>query len=85
MSFCKPDDGGTGLSKPGGIDRSLDGAGERGMIPLTLKLPARRGKLKILKAKSGPLNGLFEAYEDASVTFRLRHEQREDDEPILRE
>ncbi|MDL2402673.1 hypothetical protein [Rhizobium mayense] len=34
-----------------------------------LKLPAMRGRLQILGAKSSALQDLFEAYEDASVTL----------------
>jgi hypothetical protein len=51
-----------------------------------LRLPAMRGRLQILGAKSSALQDLFEAYEDASMTLeRLLKEAGEDARPMIRE
>ncbi|MDL2409409.1 hypothetical protein PY650_28015 [Rhizobium calliandrae] len=46
-----------------------EGVARRGLWRLMLRLPAMRGRLQILGAKSSALQDLFEAYEDASVTL----------------
>ncbi|TXI11962.1 MAG: hypothetical protein E6Q76_01750 [Rhizobium sp.] len=52
-------------------------AAQRGLWRLMLKLPAVRGKLQILAARSGQLDDLFEAYEEASHALeRFRREDR---------
>ncbi|WP_245472289.1 hypothetical protein [Rhizobium jaguaris] len=51
-----------------------------------LKLPAMRGRLQILGAKSSALQDLFEAYEDASVTLeRLLKEKGGNARPMILE
>jgi hypothetical protein len=67
-------------------DRSPEGAGQRGLWRLMLKLPALRGRLQILVQKTGSLWDICEAYEDASVTLeRLRNAPGEDNCPLVRE
>ncbi|MCV9965234.1 hypothetical protein OIU34_25480 [Pararhizobium sp. BT-229] len=46
------------------------GAGQRGLWRLMLKLPALRGRLQILAARTEALTSLCEAYEDASVVLQ---------------
>jgi len=71
---------GTGSTNP------QEGAARRGLWRLMLKLPAMRGRLQILGAKSAALQDLFEAYEDASVTLeRLLKEPGSDARPMIRE
>jgi hypothetical protein len=48
-------------------------AAQRGLWRLMLKLPAVRGRLQLISTRSASLEGLCEAYEDASVALeRLR-------------
>lgn len=46
------------------------GAGQRGLWRLMLKLPALRGRLQILAARTEALSSLCEAYEDACVVLQ---------------
>jgi len=48
---------------------SQQGAGQRGLWRLMLKLPGVRGQLQMLVARQSSLITLCEAYEDASVTL----------------
>jgi hypothetical protein len=51
-----------------------------------LRLPALRKELEDLNTVKQPMSGLFEAYEDASVTLeRLRHDGRFEDAYLLPE
>jgi hypothetical protein len=66
-------------------ERSPEGAAQRGLWRLMLKLPAQRGHLQIL-GRRDPLASLCEAYEDASVTLdRLRNIPGETDRPMVKE
>ncbi len=57
------------MGRDGGTDRNGKETAQRGLWRLMLKLPAIRGKLQILAAKSRSLNELFEAYEEASLAL----------------
>ncbi len=67
-------------------DRPPDGAAQRGLWRLMLKLPSIRGELQILAARNHALDDLCEAYEDASVTLeRIRKKPGNTDCPLVRE
>src|SRR5689334_2865191 len=56
-------------------ERAPNGAAQRGLWRLMLKLPALRGRLQLISTRSSSLEGLCEAYEEASATierFRAR-------------
>nr|QCL09266.1 hypothetical protein pC5.7b_399 [Rhizobium rhizogenes] len=63
-----------------------DGAAQRGLWRLMLKLPSVRGRLQILAGKSEALDSLCEAYEDASSTLERALRERSDDKgPLVKE
>ncbi|NTI32855.1 hypothetical protein [Rhizobium rhizogenes] len=63
-----------------------DGAAQRGLWRLMLKLPAVRGRLQILAGRSEALDSLCEAYEDASSTLeRVLREPGDDKCPLVEE
>ncbi|WP_421873004.1 hypothetical protein [Pararhizobium sp.] len=67
-------------------DISPQGAGQRGLWRLMLKLPAIRGGLQLLIVKRPSLVELCQAYEDACVTLqRLRSEPGDVNCPRIRE
>jgi hypothetical protein len=71
------------MSRQGGVAGNASDAAQRGLWRLMLKLPAMRGRLQILAARSRRLDDLFEAYEEASRTLeRLR---KEDDVVLAKE
>ncbi len=57
------------MIKQGGIARTTSDSARRGLWRLMLKLPALRGRLQIVAAKSPALDDLFEAYDDASIAL----------------
>ena len=62
------------------------GSAQRGLWRLMLKLPALRGKLQILNAKTTSLVSLCEAYEDSCVTLqRLRSDPFQVNSLMLKE
>jgi hypothetical protein len=64
------------MSKQGGIARTTSDSARRGLWRLMLKLPALRGQLQIIAAKSPALDDLFEAYDDASIALeRFQRDQ----------
>lgn len=64
------------MSKQGGIARTTSDSARRGLLRLMLRLPALRGKLQIVAAKSAELDDLFEAYDDASIALeRFQRDQ----------
>lgn len=63
------------MSRQGGAAGNTIDAAQLGLWRLMLKLPAIRGRLQMLAARSRRLDDLFEAYEEASRTLeRLRKE-----------
>lgn len=67
-------------------ERRPQGAEQRGLWRLMLKLPALRGRLQLLAAKTEALDSLCEAYEDASTMLeKLRNAPGEPDLPMIRE
>lgn len=74
------------MEKRSGIDGNGSGASQRGLWRLMLKLPAMRGRLQLLAAKSSSLNDLFEAYDEASAAVeRMSRERSREDCPLLEE
>ncbi|MGV2101241.1 hypothetical protein [Rhizobium sp. 21-4511-3d] len=74
------------MEKRSGTDRNGSGAAQRGLWRLMLKLPAMRGRLQLLAAKSSSLNDLFEAYDEASATVeRMSRDRARDECPLLEE
>lgn len=74
------------MEKHNGADRNGSGAAQRGLWRLMLKLPAMRGRLQLLAAKSSSLNDLFEAYEDASTTLeRMSRDRTREECPLMDE
>jgi hypothetical protein len=55
------------MEKRGGTAGGGSDTAQRGLWRLMLKLPAMRGRLQILAAKSSMLKDLCEAYEEASL------------------
>ncbi|CDZ68277.1 Hypothetical protein NGAL_HAMBI2605_65620 [Neorhizobium galegae bv. orientalis] len=53
----------------GGRDRqsALEGAAQRGLLKLMVKLPSVRGSIQILAARSNGLAPLLEAYDEATT------------------
>ncbi|TCR91970.1 hypothetical protein [Rhizobium sp. BK376] len=67
-------------------DRPPDGAAQRGLWRLMLKLPSIRGELQMFAARNRALDDLCEAYEDASVTLeRIRKKPGDTDYTLVRE
>lgn len=58
-------------------------ASRRGLWRLMLKLPSMRGRLQILAATSTPLDGMLEAYEEASTTLERMTQEREAERDAL--
>jgi hypothetical protein len=50
-----------------------NGLQQRGLLKLMLKLPTVRGKLQVLSARGGPLEGLCEAYDEATEALQRFH------------
>jgi hypothetical protein len=74
------------MGRKGSTKRTPVGGEQRGLWRLMLKLPALRGRLQVLAAKSESLGSLCEAYEDASVTLdRLRNAPGDVNCPMVRE
>ena len=67
-------------------ERAPEGAARRGLWRLMLRLPALRGTLQLVAESADPLEGLCEAYEDASVTLdRLLREPGDANCPMVKE
>jgi hypothetical protein len=68
------------MSKNHGSALNGTDAARRGLWRLMLKLPAIRGELQVLVARSSRLNDLLEAYEEANATLErfLRDRDRYD-------
>lgn len=64
------------MTKHGGTEDGSSGLARRGLWRLMLKLPAMRGRLQILSAKSTVLNELCEAYEEARATADRMSQER---------
>jgi hypothetical protein len=61
-------------------------AAKRGLLRLMMKLPAVRGRLQVLAAKPSSLDGLLEAYEEASAALeRMSRDRSRDDCPLIEE
>ena len=74
------------MEKRSGTDRNGSGAAQRGLWRLMLKLPAMRGRLQLLAAKSSSLDDLFEAYEEASSTLeRMAKDRAREECPLVEE
>ncbi|RUM23509.1 hypothetical protein EFQ99_22110 [Rhizobium vallis] len=74
------------MDKQSGTDSNGSGAAQRGLWRLMLKLPAMRGRLQLLAAKSSSLDDLFEAYEEASATLeRMSRARTRDECPLMEE
>jgi hypothetical protein len=74
------------MDKRSGTEGKGSGAAQRGLWRLMLRLPAMRGRLQILAAKSSSLNDLCEAYEDASLTLeRMVRDRSREDCPLMEE
>lgn len=67
-------------------ERAPEGSAKRGLSRLMLRLPALRGQMQILSGKSGSLDSLCEAYEDACVTLeRMLRESGDTHAPMVKE
>jgi len=74
------------MKKDGSGEELPLGSADRGLWRLMLKLPALRGRLQILSAKTSTLASLCEAYEDACVMLqRLRATPIAAASPMLQE
>lgn len=61
-------------------------AAKRGLWRLMLKLPAVRGRLQLLAAQPSPLDGLLEAYEEASTALeRMSRDRPRQECPLIEE
>jgi hypothetical protein len=74
------------MDKRSGTEGRGSGTAQRGLWRLMLKLPAMRGRLQILAAKSSSLNDLCEAYEEASLALeRMLRDRPREDCPLVEE
>ncbi|KQV12689.1 hypothetical protein ASC97_32215 [Rhizobium sp. Root1203] len=74
------------MSKNHGSASNGTEAARRGLWRLMLKLPAIRGELQVLVARSGRLNDLLEAYEEANATLeRFLRDRGRNDCPLIAE
>ncbi|WP_049733534.1 hypothetical protein [Rhizobium ecuadorense] len=74
------------MDKQSDADRNCSGDARRGLWRLMLRLPAMRGRLQLLAAKSSSLNDLFEAYDEAIATVERMSRDRSGEQcPLLEE
>ena len=74
------------MGRGDGDEPAPKGTAKRGLWRLMLRLPALRGRLQILAGRSDSLDGLCEAYEDASVALdRMLREPGDTRSPMVSE
>lgn len=76
-------DGAGGLMSKTNDTATNSTAAQRGLWRLLIKLPAVRGRLQLIAARSSKLNDIFEAYEEANSALERYYKNRDGSDCVL--
>ncbi|KQV80508.1 hypothetical protein [Rhizobium sp. Root1220] len=71
------------MTRAGGGRTQNSAGAQRGLWRLMLKLPAMRGRLQIMAARSDRFDDLFEAYDEASYTLEALRRKTDEDQAMI--